>query len=241
MPQQLSIAIETSCRLGGVALGADETLLRSIDFDASSRHAASLVTRLEELLAAEHLRPADLAEVYVSAGPGSFTGTRIGVTVARTLCQACPRLRAVAVESPAAVAEGAAGLHWRHLAVLLDAREGLLHATLFGRGGDGGVEPLGPGRVLSPDELLAAAPRPLALLGEALEHCDMRGDGVELLAPQLLGRPPHLPTAEAVWRLGRRCARAGRFSDYHRLLPVYARKPEALRLWERKHGDGSGR
>ncbi len=46
MSETASIAIETSCRYGGVALGVGERLIDRIDFDASSRHATHLVVRL---------------------------------------------------------------------------------------------------------------------------------------------------------------------------------------------------
>lgn len=236
MADPVSIAIETSCRLGGIAVGVGDVLRREVHFDASSRHATCLVARLAELLAEEGFAPGQLSEVYVSAGPGSFTGTRIGVTVARTLCQSVPGMRAVAVETPAALAEGAADLPWQHLAVVLDAREGLVHATLFDRG-DGGIVRRAAGEILTPRELLDRSPRPLALLGEGLEHHTLVGEGVTVLAADMLNRPPHLPTAAAVWRLGRRAARAGLYTEYHHLLPIYSRKPEAVRLWERKHAE----
>lgn len=261
MSQTVSIAIETSCRLGGVALGRGEELLAAESFDASSRHATQLVGRLAELLRRADLRPRDLREAYVSVGPGSFTGTRIGVTVARTLAQTVPHLRCVAVASPAAVAEAARGMSWRHLAVVLDAREGLIHATLFGRTppaagdrlrdhdrADEGASPA-PSQpaphqvdsgVMSPAELLARAPRPLMLLGEGLAYHDLTGDGVTIPGRDVLA-PPHLPTAESVWRVGRRLARAGLFTPAGRLLPIYSRPPEAVRLWQRTHGiDGAG-
>jgi tRNA threonylcarbamoyladenosine biosynthesis protein TsaB len=228
MGQTVSIAIETSCRLGGVALGVGDELAAAVDFDASARHAAQLVARLKELLAGAALRPADVGEVYVSVGPGSFTGTRIGVTVARTLAQTLPGSRCVAVSSPAAVAENARPLPWRHLAVVLDAREGLLHATLFERRGEL-ILPVDAGGVMSPPELLARAPRPLTLLGEGLGYHDLRADGVTIPLADKTGAPPHLPTAEGVWRFGRRQARAGRFTDPAQLLPIYTRVPAALR------------
>ena len=87
MKLPVSLAIETSCRAGGVALGRGDELLGVIDFEASARHAVQLVPRLHELLEGASLRPEDVDELYVSVGPGSFTGLRIGLTVARTMGQ----------------------------------------------------------------------------------------------------------------------------------------------------------
>lgn len=225
--------METSCRLGGVALGGGDALLAHVAFDAGSRHAAHLVTRLAELLTAQGLRPADVDEVYVSAGPGSFTGTRVAVTVARMMAQTIPGLRLVAVPTPAAVAEGARGLDWEALGVILDAREGLIHASTFVRRSDA-IEPASPQGVMSPEAYLAAADPSIRLLGEGLAYHEMPREMI--LTVDALDAPPHLPEAAGVWRVGRRLAAAEQFLEYHRLEPVYCRKPEAVRAWERKHG-----
>jgi len=237
----ISIAIETSSRRGGAALGAGEELLAEADFDASARHGVQLVGRLAELVASASLRPSDLEEVYVSVGPGSFTGTRIGVTVARTLAHAVGGIRCVAVPGPDAVAEAARQLDWRHLGVILDARGGLIHATRFdrpgpgeGRAGDDAVR-TGPGRVIAPADFLAQTPRPLMLLGEGLGYHDLRADGVTIPRPDATDAPPHVPTAASVWRVGRRLAAAGRFTEPAELLPIYSRTPRAQRVWDEKH------
>ena len=243
MDRPVSIAIETSCRLGGVALGAGEALVAEADFDAQSRHAAQLVSRLAGLLAERGLRPAQLDEVYVSVGPGSFTGTRVAVTVARMLAQTIPGLRVLAVPTTSAVAHGARELPWRRLGVILDAREGLIYAETFIRPGgqiasDGPIVADGPKGVMTPREYLAAAGLPLALVGEGLAYHSMPDDGFAadlVLAPQTLDAPPHLPSAGNVWRVGRQMAAAGLFTEYHQLEPIYCRKPEALRVWERTH------
>ena len=241
METPISIAIETSCRLGGAALGAGEELLETGEFDASARHATQLVGRLADLLAARGLRPGDLDEVYVSVGPGSFTGTRIGVTVARMLALAVPHVRCVAVASPQAVAEGARELDWQHLAVVLDAKEGLIYAERFARR-DGAAVGEAPGGLTTPAGLLAACPRPLTLLGEGLGYHDLRAEGVTIPRPEATGCPPHVPVAAGVWRVGRRKARAGEYTDAARLLPDYLRRPEAQRVWERRQAiDPAGR
>ena len=82
-----------------MALGVGERLIDRIDFDASSRHATHLVVRLRELLLRHDLSPSRVGELYVSAGPGSFTGVRVGVTVARTVAQAVSGLACVPVPS----------------------------------------------------------------------------------------------------------------------------------------------
>jgi tRNA threonylcarbamoyladenosine biosynthesis protein TsaB len=216
----VSIAMETSCRAGGLLLAVDGRPQRVVHFDAAGRHTTGLLTHLAAMVRDGGLRPADIDEVYVSVGPGSFTGVRVGVTVARTLAQTVGGLKCVAVPTPAAVAENARALPWRHLAVVLDAREGCIHATLFARQADR-IEPAGPpGRLWEPGVFLAAAPRPLLLIGEGLAYHRLAGPDVTI-APQEL----HLPTAEGVFAVGGRLAAAGEFTEYHRLLPVYVRPP----------------
>ncbi len=227
----LSIGIETTCSAGGVALGVGDTLRDAIAFDAQRRHATQLVARLADLLARAGAKPADIRELYVSAGPGGFTGTRVGITVARTLAQANPHIRCVAVPTPEVVLAGASG-EWENLAVVLDAGKGLLHATLYTRTAAGAVQ-VGPPRVMTAQEFLADSTRPLMLMGEGLAFHALVGEGVTPMFPP--GDPRHLPTPSNVWNVGRRMAEAGRFTEYHLLLPQYARAPEAVRQWEERN------
>jgi len=213
-----------------VAVGRGDELSAVRPFDATGRHARDLLVHLRELLAGQKLAPTDLDEVYVSVGPGGFTGLRVGVTVVRTLAQAVPGLRCVAVPSALALAENFRGHDWRNLGVLLDAREGRVHASLLKRRADEIMFAREPA-VVTLDEFLKAAPRPLLLTGQALEYLDVPDAEDISLADETL----RLPTAEGAWCVGRRLAAKGRFTEYHRLLPVYARSPKALRLWQSRN------
>ncbi len=216
----VSIAIETSCRTGGLLLAIGDRREQEVCFDAAGRHTVQLLTHLAAMVKQTGLGPKDIDEVYVSTGPGSFTGLRVGITVARTLGQAIAHLKCVAVPTPAAVAENARELDWQHLAVVLDARQGCIHASVFDRR-DGTIAPADlPAGLWRPQEFLAAAPRPLLLTGEGLDYHPMSAAGVSLAPPQL-----RLPTARGVWTVGWRLARAGQFTEYHHLLPIYVRAP----------------
>ncbi len=224
------MAIETSSRSGGVALGRGGKLLAARALGPSGRHAGELLPAMDALLRAEGLCPRDVRELYVSVGPGSFTGLRVGVTTARTWGQMLPGLRIVAVPTALAVAEHFIDGDEPHLGVLLAAKEGSAYATRLERRG-GALEVLGAPAWATPEQFLAEAPRPITVTGEALEHLDVDWpDGVRL-AP----REARLPSAEGVWRAGRRLAEQARFTPWNQLLPIYARRPKAVRLWERKN------
>ena len=226
--EPISIAIETTCRAGGVALGAGDVLIETLPFDAGRRAATQVLVHLDDLLARHDLAPRAIQELYVAAGPGSFTGTRIGVTVARTLAGALSELRCVAVPTPVVVAEAArADAAVEHLAVILDARRGRVYVALFERAGEYFRPTTAPG-VTTVDALLASSPRPLHVIGEGLGYHTVEGRGVIALDEALW-----LPTVENTWVVGRRRAAAGHFTDPADLLPLYMGQPEAVRLWER--------
>jgi len=226
MSDEVSIAIETSSRAGGLALGKGDQIIRTVNFDTSGRHTVELISRAADMFEAEGLGPTDIEHAYVSVGPGSFTGVRVGVTVARTLGQMIDGLRCVGVPTPAAIAQNAADLEWEHLGVVLSAKGEQIYAALFARRG-GEIVPDGPGGVVTTRDFLASAPRPVLVIGEALEYHQLEGEGVTGTDPRL-----YLPTPEGVWKVGRAMAKAGKFTDYQRLVPQYARGPEAIRLWE---------
>ncbi len=177
------VAIETSSRMGAVAVARGPQLLAQRQFTHGLRHAVELVPTIRDLTQAQGWKPADIQQVYISIGPGSFTGVRIAVTVARALNQAvgCRLVAVCTVDVLALNAPAEAP----HVAVILDAKRGQVFAARYRRAGvkeqvpASGAEPplrVGPfirtaGPVLAdPCAFVDASPRPLALLGEGVAY-----------------------------------------------------------------------
>jgi tRNA threonylcarbamoyladenosine biosynthesis protein TsaB len=217
-----AIAIETSSPIGSVACAEDGRILAHAAFPTGLRHASEMLPRIDALMASQKWSPRDVQELYVSVGPGSFTGLRIGVTWAKTVAMVTG-CRLVAVNTSLVLAANAP-LDARHLAVIFDARRGKIFAEIFARSHPGeNWQTVQPGRLQMLSELLAAAPRPLHLLGPGLEfHAVPIETGLHVTAAETWQ-----PRVEAVVAIGYAMARKGDFTDPDRLVPIYVRKPEA--------------
>jgi tRNA threonylcarbamoyladenosine biosynthesis protein TsaB len=79
--------IETSSKNCSVCLSSNGKLITSFDSeDISYRHSELLTSSIQNILNENNLTVKDLSAVSVGIGPGSFTGLRIGFSVAKGLC-----------------------------------------------------------------------------------------------------------------------------------------------------------
>ena len=219
-----ALAIETSGRIGSVALADETGVLVEEQFPHGLKHAAEIVPVIDRLCRAQGWGPRDLEHVYVSAGPGSFTGLRIGITLAKTLALATG-VKLVAVPSVRVLAENAPA-EAQHVIVVLDAKREQIFTARFERGADGNWIEREPARLASLTQALLHAPRPVCLLGEGIPFHQKfipPGDAGVVVGDAGTWRA----RAGVVARLGRAMAARGEFADPMRLTPIYIRPPEA--------------
>ncbi|GIK17203.1 MAG: tRNA (adenosine(37)-N6)-threonylcarbamoyltransferase complex dimerization subunit type 1 TsaB [Planctomycetota bacterium] len=230
------LAIETSGRHGSVAVGREGRVLASKSFVATLNHATQLVPAIDEVVRAAGGAPDALHFVYVSGGPGSFTGLRVGVTTARMLAMAVGA-KLVRVPTFEVVARNAlrADPPPAHVIVMSDAKRGNVYAATFVLVG-------GEYHEVSPT-VEADAAEYLSAHGAAAETAII-GDGVaEQLARARLENcrmlPPDFarPDAAEVLTLGHARARLNRFDEPGSLIPIYIRRPEAEERWEKRGTD----
>lgn len=77
------LAIDTAGPVLGIAIARNCTVVDSYEEDHRFRHVEDLVPAIERLLKGTGLAPAEIDAVAVSAGPGSFTGLRVGMATAK--------------------------------------------------------------------------------------------------------------------------------------------------------------
>ena len=226
------LAIETSSRWGSAAIGTPAGVIENRELSGEMRHAADFAALVDAMLKAQNWPARSIAYVLISVGPGSFTGLRIGVTMARTLSWSIGA-RIVAVPTLDAIARNALAAQPapQNLAVLLDAKREQVYAGAY-RIEQQEIQRLIEPSLEKPLAFLSQLPRPLFVMGEGVPHHreEIEKAGVEFL-PDSLARPD----ARQVFTIGLQMARAGLHTPPGDLLPLYIRRPEAEEKWEKLH------
>jgi tRNA threonylcarbamoyladenosine biosynthesis protein TsaB len=177
-----------------------------------------------------------IEHIYLSTGPGSFTGLRISISVARAMAQAIG-CKLVGVSTVDVLAQNAPQ-HVQNLVVALDAKRSQIFGARYARI-DGMARTAGPALV-DPREFVAGTPRPVAVLGEGVDYhrAALQAGAAPGDDYTELDRPLWTPSALAVHALGWQRAQRGDFDDPAAILPVYIRLAEAEEVWNRKHAAG---
>lgn len=82
------LAIDTATRYASTALLDETGLIAEHTWLAGRNHSVEMMPAIAEMCARQRLTPQDLSAVAVAKGPGSFTGLRIGMSIAKGLCLA---------------------------------------------------------------------------------------------------------------------------------------------------------
>lgn len=82
------LALDTATRQSGLALLDDQALVAELNWTTQDSQTAELLPRLDQILKWHGLAPSDLQAVAVSLGPGSFTGLRVALSIAKGMAVA---------------------------------------------------------------------------------------------------------------------------------------------------------
>ncbi len=84
----ITLLLDSSSKQMGIGLAKDHKLIATIDERAFQTQSELMTLRINELLSANKLKAKDISKIVVANGPGSFTGVRIAVTIAKVMAYA---------------------------------------------------------------------------------------------------------------------------------------------------------
>jgi tRNA threonylcarbamoyladenosine biosynthesis protein TsaB len=220
----LVMGIDTSTMQGGVALVSGQGVICEYTLNIKATYSERLLPLIDRSLQDAGLTLGQVEGLAVAAGPGSFTGLRIGLSTAKGL--------AVAGDQPLVGVSTLEAMAWTlpfcayPICPILDARKGEIYYALFCHDGNRLIR-LTDDAAVAPDGLLSRIHEPTVFLGEGLASYEglLRSQLKEsALFPPLAGRGGR---AAAVAELGRRRLLHGYRDDLTQLAPYYLRPSEA--------------
>lgn len=224
-PEGWVLGIETSWRVGSVALAVGGAVAARRFLTTPAAHASGLIPAVDEVLAEVGIGVREVVGVVVGAGPGSFTGVRIGGAAAKGLATslgvplyATSSLRAASfalealgagIALPPEVVGGDGSAGWRTPTprlsgnehelrhVLFDARRGRVYGAGYDVGADGPVEVAAPHAGTILDVINARPPLDTVFMGDgAIAHAALIRAAGYTVRPLPVG----IPIADAVVR-----------------------------------------
>ena len=242
MPENTSIlCLETSGRIGSVALAEGPILLGQNNFSAPMRHSSEIFPAICQLLKQFGKTSSDIQQIYVSAGPGSFTGLRIASTIAKIMNLAS-NTKVVAIDTLDIIASNIEEFTEQKaeidkIAVILDAKRSKFFIAGYEKehinenfGGNSKNKAENWHKIT--DDLLITATEfhkefqtdkaAIALLGEGLLYYKNAFSAEKVI---FLDEKCWEPQAKNVHKLGYQKALLGQFENPVTLSPIYLRQP----------------
>jgi tRNA threonylcarbamoyladenosine biosynthesis protein TsaB len=228
------LAVETATAWQSVAILDDDRIIAQHDQDASGAHGVLLLPVIARLVSNTKLRLNDLDGLACSAGPGSFTGIRVGLATCLGL-RAATALPLILVPTLEAMAWGMSSSDLP-ICPIVTSRKGEVYWALFRRTGDDQLH-----------RLLSECVGPPAALARSLtERTLVFGDGWSAMKSEIRAALPESvtvsvgprevkPSAAAVAFLGMQRLRRGEFAG-DRVEPLYVQRAEAELQYDQSGG-----
>ena len=222
------LAFETSAKAGSVALLENGTLLAENYCNTGLTHSQTLMVMAQDLLKSCDLKASDVEAIAVAAGPGSFTGVRIGVAAAKGFAWGAD-IPCCGVSTLEAMATGL-GVYEGFVLPVMDARRSQVYNAIF-KAEKGVLTRVTEDRAISLADLAEEVKnfeKPIFLVGDGATLCynTLRDTVKELILP-----PEHRlhQRAVGVALVAEAALQAGAPCQGGTLIPNYLRLSQAER------------
>jgi tRNA threonylcarbamoyladenosine biosynthesis protein TsaB len=225
------LAIESSNQTMSAAVCENGRLLAEVTTNGNLQHSTQLMPAVDHVMQLVGWKPADLDRIAVAKGPGSYTGVRIGATIAKTLAWtlAIPLVPVSSLKVIAGNCEGAA----HKLVPMIDARRGNCYTAVYQFEDNLLVERIADTHIASEEwfQRLLAEEGTYLFVGEDVSKYRERISELFKERALFAGESQALPRASVLATLSESTAA----EDPHTFVPAYLKNPEAEEKWEEQH------
>lgn len=222
-----ALAIDTSNYVLGISLIDETHVIGEYITNLKKNHSVRAMPAIDSLLKECDIVPQDLDKIIVATGPGSYTGVRIGVSIAKTLAWSL-NIPIIGVSSLEALAANGRFFDG-YICPLFDARRGQVYTGLYQSTDEGLIVIEEDQNVLLEDwaAFLKEKRKPILFLGNDV-HIHLDTIKEKLMEQAVIGKQPiQNPRASELAFLGLN----KQASDVHVLVPNYIRLAEAEAKW----------
>lgn len=232
------LAFDSSNQPLSVALVENDTLITEQTINMKRNHSIQLMPAVEEALKQAKWTLNDIDRIAVASGPGSYTGLRIAVTVAKSLSWARD-IDLVGISSLQVLAANSFQKEGTKIVPLFDARRQNIYTGLYERNADGELMQIAPDTHMPAAqwaEYLAKQEGPLEFIGQDSKMFkeifeEKLGDRVHLADPT-----QNVPRASALAFI----ALTAEPTPVHEFVPTYLKLAEAEENWLAENPDFEG-
>ena len=235
----LILALESSGETASAAVVTEGKVLAEINVAGRKTHSETLMPAVEFILRAAGTALADMDFIAAGAGPGSFTGLRIGIAAAKGICHGAGKML-IPVPTLDALAANASG--YKIAVPVMDARRSQVYSCVY-ENADGHINKLTQYMAEDLDAVLKMA----AELGGGNEII-FTGDATNVFYDKIVNHSRHFHIAPEHLRLQRAASvgllalkRTGEAVNYDANPVIYLRKPQAERMKEEESGNGASK
>ena len=213
------LSIETSTSVCSVALHRDGKLVASLEVHLEYSHSSKLAVLVEQVMRLGEIGMSQLSAIALSAGPGSYTGLRIGTSLAKGLCYALDvPLIAVPTLQVMATTVGRNNIEDAFLCPMIDARRMEVYCQIY----DANLVELDPieAKVITPESFEAYLnAKPVIFFGNGAAKCK------EVLVHKNARFLADInPLAAELGELARLKFESGKVEDLFTFVPMYLKE-----------------
>ena len=233
----LIVTIDSSTPVGSISLINEERLVGENLLNLELNHSPRLMPNLVELLEKCDYTKDDLTGVGVTLGPGSFTGTRIGVAAAKTLAQSL-ELPIVGISTLEVLAHNLKYIS-AYICPMIDARNNRVFSALYQGAGieESGFCAQTNESILALDDLLAKLTEleeEIYFVGSVVKDYQAKIE-TKVSKPRFVEASFNLPRAGCLGDIAKAKLSSGEEDDLYTLKPNYLKRSQAEIEWEAKN------